>query len=49
MVLTNNMTYGLLKDKTGNIWVSTNTGISRINPKTGLIRSFGLNEGLDHK
>jgi sugar lactone lactonase YvrE len=44
--LTNNMTYSLLKDKTGNIWVSTNTGISRINPKTGLIRSFGLNEGL---
>ena len=44
--LTNNMTYGLLKDKTGNIWVSTNTGISRINPKTALIRGFGLNEGL---
>jgi ligand-binding sensor domain-containing protein len=44
--LTNNMTYSLLKDSTGNIWVSTNTGISRINPKTGLIRSFGLNEGL---
>jgi ligand-binding sensor domain-containing protein len=45
--LTNNTTYGLLKDKTGNIWVSTNTGISRINPKTGLIRGFGLNEGLN--
>lgn len=44
--LTNNMTYSLLKDKTGNIWVSTNTGISRINPKTGQIRGFGLNEGL---
>jgi len=44
--LTNNMTYSLLKDKTGNIWVSTNTGISRINPKTGQIRGFGINEGL---
>ncbi|MCX6259362.1 MAG: hypothetical protein NTY95_00805, partial [Bacteroidia bacterium] len=29
--LTNNMTYRLLKDKTVNIWVYTNTGISRIN------------------
>jgi ligand-binding sensor domain-containing protein len=44
--LANNMTYSILKDKSGNIWVSTNTGISRINPKTGIIRSFGLNEGL---
>lgn len=45
--LANNMTYSILKDKSGNIWVSTNTGISRINPKTGIIRSFGLNEGLN--
>ena len=44
--LTNNMTYSLLKDKTGNIWVSTNTGISRINPETGQIRGFGINDGL---
>lgn len=44
--LTNNMTYSILGDKTGNIWVSTNTGISRINPETGMIRGFGLNEGL---
>ena len=45
--LTNNMTYCILKDNSGNIWVSTNTGISRINPKTGLIRTFGQNEGLN--
>jgi anti-sigma regulatory factor (Ser/Thr protein kinase) len=44
--LTNNMTYAILRDKSGNIWVSTNTGISRINPETGMIRSFGPNEGL---
>ncbi|OFY64398.1 MAG: hypothetical protein A2Y71_00090 [Bacteroidetes bacterium RBG_13_42_15] len=44
--LANNMTYSILKDKSGNIWVSTNTGISRINPATGIIRTFGLNEGL---
>ncbi len=45
--LANNMTYCILKDNSGNIWVSTNTGISRINPETGNIRSFGLNEGLN--
>ncbi len=45
--LANNMTYCVLKDDSGNIWVSTNTGISRINPQTGIIRTFGLNEGLN--
>lgn len=45
--LVNNMTYSILMDKTGNLWVSTNTGISRINPETGKIRNFGLNEGLN--
>ena len=45
--LSNNITYGLLKDREGYIWVSTNNGISRINPQTGIIRNFGLSEGLD--
>jgi hypothetical protein len=35
-----------LKDKEGNIWVSSNNGISRINPQAGIIRNFGLPEGL---
>ncbi len=45
--LANNVTYSILKDNSGNIWVSTNTGISRINGETGFIRTFGLNEGLN--
>ena len=45
--LSNNITYGILKDNSGKIWVSTNTGISRINPGTGLITTFGPSEGLD--
>jgi streptogramin lyase len=45
--LSNNITYCLLKDKKGNIWVSTNKGISRINPQTGIIRTFGTAEGLN--
>lgn len=44
--LSNNTTYNLLRDKSGNIWVSTNSGISVIQPETGRIRSFGINEGL---
>jgi len=44
--LSNNTTYSLMKDREGNIWVSTNDGISVINPLTGLIRSFGENDGL---
>ncbi len=45
--LSNNTTYSLLKDNEGYIWVSTNHGISRIDPKTDLIRSFNQNDGLD--
>ncbi len=44
--LSNNTTYSVLKDDAGNIWASTNNGISVINPGNGLIRSFGENDGL---
>jgi ligand-binding sensor domain-containing protein len=44
--LSNNTTYNLLEDSEKNIWVSTNNGISRINPITGQIRTFGLSDGL---
>jgi Histidine kinase/Y_Y_Y domain/Two component regulator propeller len=45
--LSNNTVYSLLRDKKGNIWASTDNGISRLNPKTGTIRNFGSAEGLD--
>jgi streptogramin lyase len=44
--LSNNTCYGLLKDKRGNIWISTNHGISRFNPKTRKFRVFGPEDGL---
>jgi streptogramin lyase len=44
--LSNNTTYSLLRDQLGNIWVSTNHGLSVINPSSGLIRTFGENDGL---
>lgn len=44
--LSNNTCYGMLKDKHGNLWISTNHGISRFNPKTEQFRAFGLTDGL---
>ncbi|MDF1560744.1 MAG: histidine kinase [Bacteroidales bacterium] len=44
--LSNNTTYSLLRDYEGNIWASTNNGISVINPDSELIRVFGENDGL---
>jgi ligand-binding sensor domain-containing protein len=44
--LSNNTIYGILKDRDNNMWVSTNNGISVINPSSGQIRSFGPNDGL---
>lgn len=44
--LSNNTTYSVLRDQQGNIWVSTNNGLSVINPISGLIRSLGQNDGL---
>jgi len=44
--LSNNTTYSILKDRHSNLWVSTNDGLSVINPFSGLIRTFGENDGL---
>lgn len=43
--LSNNTTYSIFKDSSGFIWVSTNSGISRINPRTGMIRVFDSSDG----
>jgi hypothetical protein len=45
--LSNNTCYGMLKDKKGNLWISTNKGISKFNPKTEQFRIFGKMEGLE--
>lgn len=44
--LSNNTCYGMLKDRLGNLWISTNHGISRFNPKTEQFRIFGPEDGL---
>ncbi|MCG8576224.1 MAG: hypothetical protein MI810_15140 [Flavobacteriales bacterium] len=44
--LSNNVVYGLLEDSEGNIWASTNKGISKFNPKTERFTTYGVRDGL---
>jgi len=45
--LNNNTIHGVLKDDAGNIWVSTNAGISLIEPN-GKIENFTFKDGLQN-
>ncbi|MGI9544053.1 MAG: ligand-binding sensor domain-containing protein, partial [Cyclobacteriaceae bacterium] len=38
----------ILVDNVGNIWVGHSNGLSRIDDRTGIITTFGKNEGLVH-
>ncbi len=44
--LVNNTPLNILKDRKGNLWISTNKGISFFNPRTKKFRSFGKTDGL---
>lgn len=44
--LPNNVVYGILVDKTGTLWMSTNKGISKFNPTTGFIQNYSEIDGL---
>ena len=44
--LPNNVAYGILDDKYGDIWVSTNMGITRINPETLEMKTYTKEDGL---
>ncbi|WP_237706109.1 hybrid sensor histidine kinase/response regulator transcription factor [Thermophagus xiamenensis] len=44
--LPNNVAYGVVDDNHGNIWVSTNKGISRIDPTTLAIKTYTQEDGL---
>ena len=45
--LTSNNIVGLVCDKQGNMWVLGNIGVSRYNPRTGLVESFDARDGID--
>ncbi|MES2778149.1 MAG: ATP-binding protein [Bacteroidota bacterium] len=44
--LPNNTVYGIVPDKMGNLWVSTNKGIARYDPRTGTVHGFEKSDGL---
>tara|TARA_R100001143_G_scaffold63607_1_gene73972 strand:- start:16184 stop:19516 length:3333 start_codon:yes stop_codon:yes gene_type:complete len=45
--LPNNIIHTLLQDSNGMIWISTNNGISRLNPETGEFSNLNNNHGLN--
>ncbi|MBL4656632.1 MAG: histidine kinase, partial [Flavobacteriales bacterium] len=44
--LPNDMVYGILKDDNGNLWMSTNMGISKFNPRDESFRNYDVSDGL---
>ncbi|MDF2438758.1 MAG: putative periplasmic ligand-binding sensor domain protein [Bacteroidota bacterium] len=44
--LPNNVVYGIVKDEKGNIWLSTNNGLSKLNPSTNAFQNFDVKDGL---
>jgi signal transduction histidine kinase/CheY-like chemotaxis protein/AraC-like DNA-binding protein/ligand-binding sensor domain-containing protein len=46
--LNNKTIHGILKDSKGNIWISTNQGLSNLNIKNNKIDNYTLNDGLQN-
>jgi ligand-binding sensor domain-containing protein len=44
--LPNNTVFGILADDHGQLWLSTNNGLSRFNPETKVFRNYDVIEGL---
>lgn len=44
--LPNNVVYGILPDSEGNLWLSTNKGLSNFNPREKTFRNFDVIDGL---
>ncbi len=44
--LANNVVYAILPDAQGNLWMSTNIGISTFNPQTETFQNFDIRDGL---
>ena len=44
--LPNDVVYGVLEDQKGDLWLSTNLGLSRFDPSTGKFDNFTVNNGL---
>lgn len=44
--LPNDVVYGSLEDRSGNIWMSTNLGLARLDLSTGRFENFTVDDGL---
>jgi ligand-binding sensor domain-containing protein/signal transduction histidine kinase len=44
--LPNDTVHGILEDELGNLWLSTNRGISCLDPRSGKARTFDVGQGL---
>jgi len=44
--LPNDVIYGILEDESGDLWLSTNHGVSRFNPNTKMFKNYDVNDGL---
>ncbi|SDX29249.1 Signal transduction histidine kinase [Lutibacter oricola] len=46
--LPNNVIKGILEDNDGNLWLSTNKGLSKFNPNTEVFKNYDTNDGLQN-
>lgn len=44
--LANNLVYGILPGRSGELWISTNRGLSRMNVSNGSFRNYDVSDGL---
>ena len=44
--LASNMVWGIVEDNHGNLWISTNNGLSKFNPDSKVFINFGTADGL---
>ena len=47
--LASNMILGILEDRSGNFWLTTNEGLSRFSPRNKQFRNFDTSDGLQGK
>jgi ligand-binding sensor domain-containing protein len=44
--LPQNEVYGILEDKTGKLWISTNNGLSKFDPEKETFKNYNIHDGL---
>ena len=47
--LASDMITGIAEDRAGNLWLTTNEGMTRFSPRTGQVRNYDVSDGLQGK